>query len=686
MARAHCWAGTSSSPWRSATPISSTRRTSPTRRTCDFSWGLPSTGWSSVSTAAERRSGGGHSPFCSGAGSVCGSSTSGHRPQSAAIGRNEEFGYPVCTVCGQSVSPLSSERQREEFRKAHAERCRRPPEAIGFYANVTADALSLPACDDATAAYSVPEALRFGAARVLDMHMDDLQVLVIGHAERDGVNGLLWDPMPGGSGLLDQLCDRFEEIARAAREVVDDCPAVCGTSCIDCLQTFRNACYHRFLERAAARERFDEWGPRLSIDHDIPPLQPAAGPEEHAVPVNDAEVKLRHLLLAAGFGEGVRGEQLRLDRALGTTTPDVIYRAPDHDPDEGVCIYLDGLSEHLHGNPETAERDRAIRTWLRNRGYEVIEIAANELDDEDAMVRHFRRLASYLGMPETRSRVRDDRSWFRGRGATGAPSARRPLRLVAPVAESARYVNSVPFVPLQAAAGAFGDPQAVPDDSDWEWVEVDTARSLRPGMFVAQVVGKSMEPRIPDGAYCLFASPVTGTRQGRTVLVQLHDTVDPDTGQRFTVKRYRSEKTADEDGWRHVRIVLEPVNSEFLADRAPGGRRGLGRGGSRTGRSDRPRSARLTPTGEAGRVLRLGRQRPSLSRRGGIRPPEQRVRRRIPSFTKALSPANGYSRAPWERSSESISTRRVRFSRKRRNAGARGLTHATRRLPGTRAR
>ena len=167
-------------------------------------------------------------------------------------------------------------------------------------------------------------------------------------------------------------------------------------------------------------------------------------------------------------------------------------------------------------------------------------------------------------MPETRSRVRDDRSWFRGRGATGAPSARRPLRLVAPVAESARYVNSVPFVPLQAAAGAFGDPQAVPDDSDWEWVEVDTARSLRPGMFVAQVVGKSMEPRIPDGAYCLFASPVTGTRQGRTVLVQLHDTVDPDTGQRFTVKRYRSEKTADEDGWRHVRIVLEPVNSEFL--------------------------------------------------------------------------------------------------------------------------
>ena len=348
---------------------------------------------------------------------------------SAAIGSSGEFGYPVCTVCGQSVSPLSSERQLDEFRTAHAERCGRPPEAVGFYADVMADALSLPACDDATTAYSVLEALRFGAARVLDMHMDDLQILVIGHVERSDVDAVLWDPMPG-------------------------------------------------------------------------------------------------------------------------------------DSDEGVCIYLDGLSEHLHGDPETAERDREIRTWLRNRGYEVIEIAANELDDEDAMVRHFRRLASYLGMRDVRSTVRDDRSWFRERAGTPARPTRRLLRLVTPDA-AARYVNCVPLVPLQAAAGAFGDPHAIPDESDWEWVELDTARSLRPGMFVAQVVGKSMEPRIPNGAYCLFASPVTGTSQGRTVLVQLRDAVDPDTGERFTVKRYRSEKTADEDGWRHVRVVLEPSNPEF---------------------------------------------------------------------------------------------------------------------------
>ena len=38
---------------------------------------------------------------------------------------------------------------------------------------------------------------------------------------------------------------------------------------------------------------------------------------------------------------------------------------------------------------------------------------------------------------------------------------------------------------------------------------------LRPGMFVAQVVGKSMEPAIPDGSYCLFAAPGRGHAPGQ---------------------------------------------------------------------------------------------------------------------------------------------------------------------------
>jgi SOS-response transcriptional repressor LexA len=474
------------------------------------------------------------------------------------------FGYPVCMVCGQSVSPLSSQIQQQQFEATHEERCGRQVNPVGFYADVVADALTLPGCPDQTTAYSVLEALRMAAAQVLDMTMDDLQVLVLGHTDRDEVDAVLWDPMPGGSGLLDQLCVRFPEIVTAAREILAGCPSGCGASCIDCLQTFRNGFYHKHLDRNLALARLNAWGDRLAFAHEIPPKQPSQAPSEGTHPVNEAERRLRHLLLAAGFEEGIRGEQLHLDRAIGTTTPDVIYRTVDHAPDEGVCIYLDGLSRHLHGNPATAERDRSIRDWLRNNGYEVLEIAVSDLYDEGAMSRHFRRLAGYLSKPELRERLRKDMSWYNAPTPSPVSTERAVLHLVQPTSAE-RYVTCLPLIPLKAAAGAFGDPQQIPEDSEWEkWVAVDIGRKLRRGMFVAQVVGKSMEPKIPDGSYCIFAAPVEGSRQGKIVLAQLRSERDPESGERYTIKRYESEKTTEPDGtWRHVTVTLHPLNRDF---------------------------------------------------------------------------------------------------------------------------
>ena len=111
-------------------------------------------------------------------------------------------------------------------------------------------------------------------------------------------------------------------------------------------------------------------------------------------------------------------------------------------------------------------------------------------------------------------------------------------------APAERYVACVPLVELKVAAGGFSDPQYI-DDNEFEWVAVESRHRLRKGMFVAQVVGKSMEPRIPDGSWCLFRAPVEGTRQGKTVLVELRDDTDPETNQRYTVKRYKSEKTVE---------------------------------------------------------------------------------------------------------------------------------------------
>ena len=486
-----------------------------------------------------------------------------------AIERSGRFGYPVCTVCGQSVSPLSSDTQHTQFERTHEERCGRRVLPIGFYADVVADALTLPGCPDQKTAYSVLEVLRMAAAQVLDMTMEDLQILVLGHVDRSEVDAVFWDPMPGGSGLLDQVCGRFSEIVTAAKEIVGNCPSACETSCIDCLQTFRNGFYHKHLDRNLALEKLTAWGERLAVAHDIPAKQPSQAPVEGTHPVNEAERRLRHLLLAAGFEEGLRGEQLRLDRAIGTTTPDVLYRTVEHAADEGVCVYLDGLSRHLHGNPETAEHDRRIRDWLRNNGYELIEIAANDLYDEGAMTRHFRKLAGYLGKPELKERLRADTRWYRALAAAeeeaaATPTERSVLRLVQPTAAE-RYVTCLPLIPLKAAAGAFGDPQNIPEDSEWEnWVAVELRRKLRRGMFVAQVVGRSMEPKIPDGSYCVFAAPVEGSRQGKIVLAQLRSERDPESGERYTVKRYSSEKSIDEDDtWRHLKITLHPLNPEY---------------------------------------------------------------------------------------------------------------------------
>lgn len=87
---------------------------------------------------------------------------------------------------------------------------------------------------------------------------------------------------------------------------------------------------------------------------------------------------------------------------------------------------------------------------------------------------------------------------------------------------------------------------------------MDWVRS-QPGLFIAQVVGESMNRRIPNGSWCLFRANPAGTREGKVVVVQHRSIADPDTGGRYTVKLYSSEKVEAEDGgWRHERITLRP--------------------------------------------------------------------------------------------------------------------------------
>jgi len=122
---------------------------------------------------------------------------------------------------------------------------------------------------------------------------------------------------------------------------------------------------------------------------------------------------------------------------------------------------------------------------------------------------------------------------------------------------AARFVTHLPVYSLEAAAGYFGSGHEVDQQG---WIQVDGR--LNGDMFVTRVVGRSMEPRIPDGALCVFRRITAGSRQGKVVLVQHRDIADPDTGGAFTVKVYE-RKPHEDDGERRGSVTLRPLNTDY---------------------------------------------------------------------------------------------------------------------------
>jgi uncharacterized protein len=133
-------------------------------------------------------------------------------------------------------------------------------------------------------------------------------------------------------------------------------------------------------------------------------------------------------------------------------------------------------------------------------------------------------------------------------------------RIEKEISDKLKYNEYLPVYSLEAAAGKFGEGMDVENEG---WLKIDIGRKLNRRMFVAKVVGKSMEPRIPNNSYCVFRRGIEGSRQGKIVLVQHNDISDPDTGGKYTVKKYTSKKRATNDSWEHEEINLLPLNSDY---------------------------------------------------------------------------------------------------------------------------
>jgi SOS-response transcriptional repressor LexA len=206
------------------------------------------------------------------------------------------------------------------------------------------------------------------------------------------------------------------------------------------------------------------------------------------------------------------------------------------------------------------------RGWLRMRR-DLTDIADPE-DGEvlEALEEHIRQCLSETGARAYLASLEDSLSnaiRVTGRQAITVDAFSRVVeRLyaehVAPVAVD-RFGTHVPLFSFEAAAGGLGEEmESIAED----WVPVPEGMRVGNDVFVGHVVGKSMEPRIPDGSLNLFRFHPAGSRQGKILLIERFGVLDQTA--RYTVKRYTSRKVQSEDGeWRHEQIRLEPLNPEF---------------------------------------------------------------------------------------------------------------------------
>ncbi len=119
------------------------------------------------------------------------------------------------------------------------------------------------------------------------------------------------------------------------------------------------------------------------------------------------------------------------------------------------------------------------------------------------------------------------------------------------------FANAVPIYNIKVAATNFTDPQFY---EEFHWAELPMQVTPKKGYFIAQVIGESMNKKIPNGSYCLFEEYSAGSRNGEIVLAECTSIQDGDYGSGYTIKEYSSVKNSTEDTYRHESIVLKPLS------------------------------------------------------------------------------------------------------------------------------
>ncbi|MDQ0257513.1 ATP-dependent helicase YprA (DUF1998 family) [Evansella vedderi] len=329
----------------------------------------------------------------------------------ADLVKQGELGFPVCSVCGGARSPYASNREINDFEEHHNKICGKKPNKVAFTADANVDGLMITGLKNKPEAVNLGEALRIGAGIILEMERDDLQFLIIPEQD-DSYTLFLYDPMPGGSGLLQQMLNKWSNLISSAVEHLTGCISQCEASCYYCMRSYRNVFFHSLLDRNLASVILQRFDNKPEFDKEIDPIVAVDFSENsnQGNPTNSGEYRLEKILERAGFPKFEHQNELNIGPPFHKTTPDLYYG--DENEEIYVAIYLDGLSKGIHGNSEREQIDNTIRQQLEAEDINVISIATSHLDDPEILKTQLKIIANKLRRRDLRNKVTEDNSWF----------------------------------------------------------------------------------------------------------------------------------------------------------------------------------------------------------------------------------------------------------------------------------
>lgn len=346
---------------------------------------------------------------------------------------------------------------------------------------------------------------------------------------------LLYERDEGGVGLLHNLLsvEAWVRVAERALELVHVDPATgeqeadaCPKACYDCLLSFTNQFDHERLDRRTVIGTLQAIADATTLE--------LRGPEEAWEQLDAAAASSAERAVLAELQRRdcppPTGQHVAIEDPQGVRIAEADLTWPGR-----IVVFVDGSPHNLK---HVARRDARVRPALKGLGYRVVVI---DMDHPD---RGYADLLERLGVALP-APVDVQPPLSSAGGGAGEQPPLPPVQL-SPEGGSASD-GWVPFHDLEG--GSLDGPPAV------GWVRSAEDLLIEADWFAVQVPGSSQEPRIPRGSVVVI-EPLGGQdpQDGDTVLVDLAEQVDPDTGSRFGLRAWWPET---DDAGRLVGLSLK---------------------------------------------------------------------------------------------------------------------------------